>query len=74
MEKLQFTWAKIDATIAQHHLHYAMPGSAAWVSLLIKSSYVMCGGDMHGVSVDEIVAILPTWEEHIEIAKSGYVD
>ena len=40
---------------------------------MIKSSYVMCGGDMHGVSVDQIVAILPTWEEHIEIAKSGYV-
>ena len=73
MEKLQFTWTEIDATIAQHHPHYALPGSAAFFSLLIKSSYVMCGGDMHGVSVDQIVAILPTWEEHIEIAKSGYV-
>ena len=73
MDKLQLTWQEADATVARQLPHITLPFSQDWCSLVHKASYVMLGGSTGDDSVDEIVAILPTWDEHIEIAKLGYV-
>ena len=72
MEKLQLTWAEADATIAQHVPHATLPGTQEYYSACIKASYILVGGSTGDASVDDIVATLPTWDEHIEISKLGY--
>jgi hypothetical protein len=83
-EKLGFTWATADDTIAKVGPHSSipirprgdktegMPFGAEMYGWIHKLSYVLLAdGVVAGVDAKEIIASLPSWEEHFAIACAG---
>jgi hypothetical protein len=83
-EKLGCTWAKADDTVAKDGPHSSVPirphgdktegmafGAEAY-GWLYKLSYVLLAdGALADVDAKEIIASLPSWEEHLAIVCVG---
>eukprot|EP01052_Picozoa_sp_SAG31_P021341 SAG31_NODE_1645_length_7652_cov_2.069906_6_plen_139_part_00 len=83
LEKAKMTWSEADATYDKWLPNFAWPtrprgetteGFAFTVehfSWMAKLAHALVGG-ADEVATDEIVASLPSWEDHLEIVKARY--